>query len=147
MKRISALLVLCVAFSLGSCGQEFKKMNDSEVDKAKVKIAQTFASNYLTKLRNGETYTFGDEAVEILKNSLTAENQKAGYRQVKGQFGDYKTMSFAEVWVQGSNSSYQIIRFKGEFDKSNRKLEVRVVLDSSNRIAGFFIKPWSDMLN
>lgn len=73
--------------------------------------------------------------------------QKSLYKQVKDQFGDYVDSEFVEAWVQKSNPQYKILRYKGEFSKSDTKLELRVIYDDANKVAGFFIKPWSDMLN
>lgn len=73
--------------------------------------------------------------------------QKSLYKQVKDQFGDYVDSEFAEAWVQKSKPQYKILRYKGKFSKSETKLELRIVYDDTNKVAGFFIKPWSDMLN
>jgi hypothetical protein len=146
MKSITLILGACMLCCLNSCSQDFKKSDESQVDKSKVKIAQDFASNYLTKLKNGDVYKFQDEAIDAIKNQLTGENQKIIYQQLKDKFGDFQSLEYAETWTQVSNK-LQIFRFKGAFDKSKKKLEIRVVLNESNKIAGFWIKPWSDMLN
>jgi hypothetical protein len=147
MKSISLIFLTCIIFSLNSCGQDFKKLSDPEIDKSKVKIAQDFASEFLTKLKNGEEYQFQDKALDAIKNQFTFETQKIVNQQLKSQFGEYKSLEYAETWVQGNNKSVNVFRFKGEFEKSTKKLEIRVVLNESGKIAGFWIKPWSDMLN
>jgi hypothetical protein len=147
MKSISLVLGVCLLFSLNSFGQDFKKLSDSETDKNKIKIAQKFASDFLGKLKSGETYVFQNEAIDQLKTQLTGETQKVVYQQLKSQFGDYKSLEYAETWVQGNSKAIGIYRFKGDFDKSNKKLEIRVVLNESDKVAGFFVRPWSDMLN
>ena len=146
MKSISLILGACLIFSINSCGQDFKKLNDSETDKKKVLIAQNFASDFFTKLKKGEEYHFQDEAIDALKTQFTAETQKSVYQQLKTQFGDFQSLEYAETWIQNNSKSIGIYRFKGEFDKSTKKLEIRVVLNESDKIAGFWIKPWSDML-
>ena len=146
MKSISLLLGACIIFSLNSCSQDFKKLNDSEIDKNKVYIAQKFASDYLTKIKNGEEYQFQDEAIDAIKKQLNGETQKLVYEQLQTQFGDFQSLEYAETWIQSNSKSINIFRFKGEFEKSTRKLEIRVVLNESDKIAGFWIKPWSDML-
>ena len=146
MKSITLIFGACILFCLNSYCQDFKKLGDSEVDKSKVKIAQDFATNYLTKSKNGDTYKFQNEAIDALKNQFSEESQKNVYLQVKNQFGDFKSLKYAETWVQVSNKSLQIFRLKGNFEKSNKNLEIRVVLNESDKIIGFFIKPWSDML-
>jgi 16S rRNA C967 or C1407 C5-methylase (RsmB/RsmF family) len=146
MKSITFILGISLIFCLNSCSQDFNKISDSEVNKENLQIAQDFAINYLTKLKNGEYYQFEDEAIDALKNQLTEENQKAVYQQLKDKFGDFKSLEYSETWDQGKSSSIQIFRFKSDFEDSKKKLEVRVVLDNSKKIAGFWIKPWSDML-
>jgi hypothetical protein len=147
MKSFTLLLTTCIFFSLNSCSQNFKKLNDTEVDSKKIQIAQKFGNDFLTKLKNGSYYQFQDEAIDAVKNGLTEESQKAAYQQIKGQFGDFQTLSYAETWIQNGNSAMVIFRFKGNFDKSNKQAEIRIVLDEKDKIAGFWVKPWSDMLN
>ncbi|MCK5136063.1 MAG: DUF3887 domain-containing protein [Bacteroidales bacterium] len=146
MKSITLIISTCILFCLNSCSQDFEKLSDSDVDKSKVKIARDFASDYMTKLKNGEAYQFQDEAIDALKNQLTEEYQKTVYQQLKDKFGDFQSLDYVETWIQGSNNSLKIIRFKSDFDRSSKKLEIRVVLNESDKIAGFWIKPWSDML-
>jgi hypothetical protein len=146
MKSISIILGVWLIFSLNSCGQDFKKLNDVETDKKKVLIAQNFASDFFTKLKNGEEYQFQDKAIDAIKNQFTAETQKTVYQQIKTQFGDFQSLEYAETWIQSNSKSINIFRFKGEFEKSPKKLEIRVVLNEADKIAGFWIKPWSDML-
>lgn len=135
--------ILCCILS---CSQDFKKLSDKEVDSVKVEIAQKFATDYLTASKNGTYYQFADEAIDVIKNQLTPETQKAVYNQLRDEFGDFQTLEYAETWIQSSNSSMHIIRFKSEFKRSNKKLEVRVVLNESDKIAGFWVRPWSDIL-
>ena len=76
MKSITFILGFLLVFCLNSCSQDFQKISDSELNKENLQIAQDFATNYLTKLKNGEYYQFQDEAIDALKNQLTEENQK-----------------------------------------------------------------------
>jgi hypothetical protein len=146
MKSLTFILGISLFFCLNSYSQNFKKLTDSEVDRQKLKIAQDFATKYLTRQKEGRSYEFKDEAIDILKSQLTEQNQKTIYQQLKDKFGDFKSLEYTETWVQGNNNSIQIFRFKSDFTKSNKKLEVRVVLNESVKIAGFWINPWSDML-
>jgi len=145
-KSISLLLLLSLILALNSCGQDFDKISDSEVDKDNLQIAQDFAGEYLRKSKEGTYYHFQDEAIDALKNQLTTENQEVIYQQLKAKYGDFQSLDYSETWIQSSNNSIQLFRFKSNFEKSSRKLEVRVVMDDSQKIAGFWIKPWSDMI-
>jgi uncharacterized protein YdeI (BOF family) len=146
MKAITLILSFIFLLSLYSFGQAYEKLKDADVNKEKIEIAKKFGTDYLTAQKNGSYYQFKDEAVDNLKSALTEQNQKAGYKILKDNFGDFKSLQYAETWISKNNPDYQIIRLKGDFEKSNQKLEIRVILDSSNKIAGFWIKPWSDTL-
>ena len=146
MKLITLLFSACIISCLSSSCQDFKKLNDPDADTKKIEFAQKFADSYFTRLKNGSYYQFQDEAIDILKNQLTEEAQKTIYQQLKGQFGDFQSLKYAETWIQDGNASTQIYRFKSDFDKSNKKIEIRIVLNETGKIAGFWIKPWSDML-
>jgi hypothetical protein len=57
-------------------------------------------------------------------------------------------MKYAETWTTASgDQKFDILRFKGIFDKTENPLEIRVVLNDQDKIAGFFIKPWTEGLN
>jgi hypothetical protein len=146
MKSMTLILCACILFCLNSYAQDFKKLNVSEVESKKVQIANKFANDYLSQLKNGSFYQFKDEAIDGIKNAFTEDTQKAMYQYVKGLYGDYQSLEYAETWIQSGNPTIKIFRFKGDFEKSNKKLEIRVVLNESDKIVGFFIIPWSDML-
>ena len=111
-----------------------------------MQIAEKFAGDYFTAQKNGSYYKFKDDAIDIVKNQLTEESQRAVYKQLRDNYGDFKSLDYTETWIQKGNTAFKIYRFKGDFDKSNKKLEIRVILNDSDKVAGFWIKPWSDMM-
>ena len=136
-----------ITLSLSACSQDFEKISRIEAGEHKIKLGKEFNDRFYNTLKRGETFSFTTEATEQVKSQITPEMQTSIYNQVKGQFGDYEDSEFAEAWIQKSNPQYKILRYKGKFSASDTKLELRVVYDDSNKIAGFFIKPWSDMMN
>jgi len=146
MKKIWITLLSCVLFSSALFAQEYKKLEEKDVNKEKVLIAHNFASKFLLTLKSGEAYKFQNEAIDALKNQLTEENQKNLYQQLKNQLGDFVSLEYTETWIQESADSFQIFRFKGDFEKMKGGLEIRVVVDESDKIAGFWILPWSELI-
>jgi hypothetical protein len=146
MKYITLFISLFLIFCIDSFGQAYIKLDASAADSTKIKIAEKFAFDYMTAQKNDAFYQFKDEAIGILKTQLTEERQKAGYKQLRDNFGDFKSLDYAETWIQKDNSDYKIIRFKSDFEKNPNKLEIRVILNAENKVAGFWIKPWSDEL-
>lgn len=144
MKTIG-LAFLSFLFYFNSFGQAYEKLR--EVPSEKMEIAKKFTIDYFTAQKNGTYYQFKDEATEAVKKQLTESNQEAGYKMLKDNFGDFTSADYAETWIAKSNPSFRILRFSAVFDKSPQKLEIRVILNDSNQITGFWIKPWSDALN
>lgn len=146
MKPVTLVLISSILFTITSCSQDLRKLDESEVDSEKIQFAQTFANEYLSKQKRGSYYEFQDEAIDDLKNRLTEERQKQVYGKLKSNFGDFQSLKYVETWTKSGNSPLNIVRFKSDFEKRNKQLEVRIVLDKSDKIAGIWIKPWSDVL-
>ena len=136
-----------ISISLTANSQDFEKLAADKVDKTRVEIAEKFSNNFYSALAKGNHYEFKDEVTDALKNALTPESQKTIYEQIKGEHGDYESVAYAEMWVLKSNPVIKVVRFYGTFSRQKKQIEVRVVLDKADKIAGFFIKPWSDVLN
>jgi hypothetical protein len=143
----------CVAFfallliSHSAYSQDFEKLAGDNVDKTRIGIAEKFSNNFYSALAKGNHYEFKDEATDALKNALPPTDQKTIYEKVKSEHGDYQSIAYGETWVLKSNPAIKIIRFHGTFSKQTQPVEIRVVLDKADKIAGFFIKPWSSALN
>ena len=146
MKKLIFLFAACFIFSLNSSSQNLKKIEDSEVDKSRLKFAENFALDYLTKLKEGSYYEFQDEAIAEFKKQMTEQSQKKGYQKLKEKFGDFRNLNYEETYLQDKNSPLQVFRFKSDFENSNQPIEARVVLNEAGKIAGFWIKPWQDDL-
>ncbi|MBN1159183.1 MAG: DUF3887 domain-containing protein [Bacteroidales bacterium] len=148
MKILHFLLASqCILLSAVSTGQDLRKLTDQETEQSKITMAEKFASEYFAALKNGSSYQFGDEATKEVKSQLTAEYQQNIYNQLKTNLGDFVSLEYAETWAQSGNPELNIIRFSSVFDKTTQKIEVRVVLNKADKIAGFFITPWRDSLN
>lgn len=138
-------LFLVLLYAMTGCAQDFQKIPDSDVNNEKIKIGKEFSDRFYAALNSGKTYEFGDRGTPEIKKALTSDVQRTVYQQVKEKNGDYQSLEYSEAWIQKSNPQYTILRYKGTFSKSNSKMEIRVVLDKDNRVAGFWIKPWSDV--
>jgi hypothetical protein len=139
---ISGLLLL---MSLALSGQDFKKIDEKNIDPKQKEFARKFACDYFSRQVSGSSYQFRtDEATDEMIKSLTPEKQKEVYNQLKSAFGAYKSLDYSQAWLE-SNSKIIIYRFKSLFGDSNQ-MEIRVVMNDKGKIAGFFIKPWAENL-
>lgn len=146
-KPFTLFVMFLVSICVTGCSQDFEKISRAQVGEDKIEMGKKFNDRFYNKLKQGDAYEFSSEATEEVKRQISPEMQKSLYKQVKDQFGDYVDSEFAEAWIQKSKPQYKILRYKGKFSKSETKLELRVIYNDANKVAGFFIKPWSDMLN
>jgi hypothetical protein len=146
-KTVNSVLIVLTVLLLPfvSKSQDFEKVRDENL-KSQIQIAKKFSEDLLNTFNKNQTYTFKDEATDLMKTTFTPEYQKLVNGQLKKELGDYKSSTYVETWVQKSNPNYKIYRFKGDFSNSNKKVEIRTILDGNNKIAGIFVKPWSDVL-
>lgn len=143
MKSLTLFATIFLLFSLNSYSQDFQKLPDSQVNQDKLQIAQGFVTNYFTSLKEGGYYDVKEKVIDALRSQLTETFQRSSYEQLKNQFGDFESLEYVETWTQ---SSMLIFRFKSEWESSDQILELRVVLDGSDYITGFWMRPWSDQL-
>jgi Protein of unknown function (DUF3887) len=141
------LVYIILFFTLFSCTNTYEKIPFEEVDKQKIEKAMKFANDFMQALKNGNFYEFANEAIEELILKLTPEFQRKLYSQISTEYGQFLNIEFFEALENTKTKEYEIYRFKGYFKKSDEPLEIRVVLNQENKIAGFWIKPWKDNLN
>ena len=146
MKTFSIMTCACLFIFSGAFCQDFKKLDPDAVNNHSKETAGKFATVFLTDLKNGSVYQFKDEATGDLKKALTEDMQKQSYQNLKDQFGDFESLNYTETWIYSKDTTLRFFRFKADFNKSNGKLEVRVVLNGEGKIAGIWITPWKDTI-
>ena len=73
---------------------------------------------------------------------FTEQLQKTSYQKIKSSYGDYQTLEFYSKTVLQHNN-LEVYRFKAQFNR-NDAIEIRTVLNSDGKLAGFFIIPWKN---
>lgn len=142
--RAALLTVGLAAFAVGGCGLKLEKMPEADVDAAQKATAESLAKRIYEGCRDARFEPLReDEAIPEMRDGLDPARQKSTCAAIQGQFGDFTSMDYAETWRQ---RGLRIYRFKGHFSKSETTPEIRVVMDGSNKLSGFWLKPWSDDL-
>ena len=109
-------------------------------------FAQNLSVKILTAQKEGGFYKLNNnEASLSMVNAFTESVQKNAYEQIKSLFGEYEDLNFHSVLSITSDDAYDIYRFKGVF-AFDLDVEVRVVLNGDDKLAGFFVKPWKETL-
>ena len=142
-----SLTLMIVSILLISCKLEFKQLPESKTDKSKIEFATRIATSYFMTLKNGNSFDFKSNAIKDFKEKMTPDFQTQTYNQIKNTFGNFESLKYSGTWNEKGNNEFQIIRLKGEFEKSKVPLEISVVVNKSNKIARLWVKPWKDNLN
>ena len=129
---------------LGCSESDFKIVPPEKVDLVQKSVAESLATDLLNSMKSGEFKELGEEATPAFQSGLSPEKQKMAYNQIKEIFGDFQSLSYYETCIpKEGNNMGTIYRFKGKFDSESTP-EIRVVMNSKNKLSGFWVKPWSD---
>ncbi|WP_343485769.1 hypothetical protein [Allomuricauda sp. d1] len=146
MKTVIYRVLIFFALTSVSCQTKYIEVDETEIDRETLELARNLSNKILTEQRNGGFYSLNEkEATTQMINGLSESVQKESYKTIKNLFGDYEGLKFESLMVGTDEKNYMIYRFMGDFE-SNAAIEIRTVLDAENKLAGFFIKPWSDKL-
>lgn len=147
MKVFKTIIILLSLVVLSSCKDKTTASTNPVIqNKDHLAIATNMAKTILEKQKAGLFHELKKENATIaMVTGLTEERQKSSYQKIKGLFGDYQSLEFHSVKGITQKEKLEIYRFKGNFEQSD-DVEVRVVLNSNGKLAGFFILPWKDTL-
>lgn len=134
-------LMSLLVFVVAGCSSQFRKLPESKVDNEMKSVAQRIATNILEANRAGQFEPLGDEASPAMQKALTPKKQEDAYKNIKGMFGDFKSMEYVETWLPKDGTLLTIYRFKGIYT-SGAMPEIRVVMDGEGKLSGLWIKPW-----
>ena len=141
-RRMAGLLLLPMV--LAGCQARFERMLETSVDGAEKTRAQDFAQKIYQSCRSGQFTALGDEATGEMRTDLSPAKQKQTCGYIQLTYGDYQSMDYVETWSGGRST--HIYRFKGHFSKTPGAQEIRVVVDKTSKVSGFWLKPWADNL-
>ena len=147
MKIVGGAVVmglLCFsACAVTGCGGQFEKVPEASVDVTQKAAAQALATRIYEGCRSGRHEPLGeDEAIKEMREGLSPAKLAITCASIKGQFGDYQSLEYAETW-KPSSGALRVYRFKGHFSSTTDTPEIRVVMDD-RKLSGFWLKPWAD---
>jgi hypothetical protein len=140
------MILILIMVASAWAQSSFKPIPASQLNKAERDKAARIADTEFKNWRSGKFEPLTDAFTDQMRAALTAELQRSAYQQTKALFGDYQSLVFAEAVASPDMPGTTVYRFRGTFDKTQDKPEIRVVTDSAGKVSGFWIKPWADQL-
>ncbi len=145
LRTTSLMGLACAAILIAGCGGGFEKVSEGDVDADQKATAQAIGTRLWEGCRTGQHAPLTeDEAIKEMREALTPAKLASTCSSVKGQFGDYQSMDYAETW-KAKSGALRVYRFRGHFSNSSATPEIRVVMDGK-KLSGFWLKPWADTL-
>jgi hypothetical protein len=143
--KIPGAIVVALTSLACACTTGFEKVPEANVDADQKAAAQRLAERIYQGCNSGSHQPLGEqEAVAEMREALTPAKLAATCTSIKGQFGDYQSLDYAETW-KPSSGALRVYRFKGHFARSTDAPEIRVVMDGP-KLSGFWLKPWAETL-
>jgi len=147
MKKTHFLVCAFLFLLTSSCNKGFDKIPESEVNTAERDAAGLLATRILKAHNESKFDTLSEtETTADFRNAFTPEKQKASHETIKGLWGDFVSLKYAESAKPRDGTMLKIYRFKGTFKGSSAEPEIRVVIDGAGKLAGFWLKSWNDMV-
>lgn len=145
---LAAFLLVATVVSQAVAQPSFARVPASGVDQAQKAAAQGVADRTLKAWRDGRFAPLGADFTEQMRVALPPDVQRQSHESIRGIFGDYQSLEFAEAVVAPELPGLVVYRFRGTFSKTApaTRPEVRVVIDSQGKVAGFWCKVWSARL-
>ena len=140
------LTVMCLCVSVTACSQSANDLEKTEGDPELNGMAIAFVNDFFSTMKNGSAYNFSEKGTDMMVKNLTPEIQKKVYDDISRECGEFIKAAYAETYVQKSAPDFRILRLKADFSDCDKKWELRVVYDNDKKIAGYWIKPWNDVL-
>lgn len=154
LRLISRKTILCNCFALmvfvllcSSCGTNLIKIPVEKINKQE----QGFAAEMATKIiERCSSYDYSplppNQATAEMIDGFSAKIQQETCELLKGKYGKFRSLEFVEAMQPKDTNDYRIYRFKGNFKKAIKLPEVRITIDKSGKLAGFWTTKWKDKI-
>lgn len=125
---------------------KFNAIPADKVNPDQKALARETAQTLLINWNNGQYKPVSDDYTAKMKAALTPKLQEKSGQALKNKFGDFKSMIFAQAATSPQVPGFTVYRFKGAFTKTAEPVEIRVVVEDTGKIGGFWVKPWNDVV-
>ncbi len=144
MLSFSRTVLMAIFILFGhSLFAQFSTVNPKKIDQESLDQATQIAVKLLTGMKAGTYFILTEsEATGAMVKGLSEETQKAVYKKVKEENGDFVSLEFVEALQPDNDKNLIIYRFRGNFEKHAAGPEIRVVMNNDLKLAGFWILPW-----
>ena len=153
MKKAVVILIL-LTFVLNACKSKSKVaekpkieiVEPSTVDKAKKDKAYALGKRVLMTCNTSKFRPFNkSEATESVIKNTTLERLTSTCQEFRIKYGKFEDIKLAQVIHNVDDDSY-VFRYKAEYQRKFTTKELRVTLNSENKVSAIKSTDWTDEL-
>jgi hypothetical protein len=147
MRKFVFLLLFSTLYGFAQDATAFERIPDARINPQRLAFVTNLSDRILKAQQGGGYYPLsGQEADVAMRSGLNEAVQKQAYSQLSRSFGEYSGLEFDELLIPVDGSFYEIYRFRGQFGTNGTGVEIRAVLNTEGKLAGFYYKPWRNQL-
>ena len=143
----SNFFIFTVALFLVGCGSNLERIPAEQVDTTEKQFAEQMANMILSRCLS---YDYSALPLEQTNEAMIKGFDAGIFQQtcelLKNKYGKFRSMEFVEAMQQPESNEYTIYRFKGNFKEAIKLPEIRITIDQTGKLAGFFTTKWNDNL-
>ncbi len=132
---------------LSACSSNLERISAEQINKPEQLFAEQMANLILDRC---SSYDYSALPVEHANEAMVNGFDAGVFRQtcefLKDKYGRFRGLEFVEAMRPPESNEYTIYRFKGNFKEAIKFPEIRITIDQSGKLAGFYTVKWSDNL-
>ena len=128
-----------------ACNPDFHKVDEQLVDNERKEKAREYALELIKSFEAGKFDKIDRYGTEYMKEMMTPARQDSIYELINAEYGKFVSMEYVSAWAE-EKKSLTAFRFRGEFEKTDNRPEIRIMLSSEDSLDGFWIRPWKESL-
>lgn len=140
-----SILLMVMTGTIATAQPALKKLSNDEVGNDLIEKSHQFLEDFFAKMKAAKVYDFTETGTTEIAATITPAVQKQVYEQVFQIAGEYESASLKEVYMTTDGSNFKILRYSGQFTRGT-PIELRIIYNQDEKIAGYFVKPWKDQM-
>lgn len=144
INKISIFFVLLFCYG---CSSNLEPIPSDKISMQEKQFAEKMANLILERC---DAYDYSALSEEVATPEMSKGFNATVFQQtcelLKNKYGRFRGLEFVEAVKPPDSNQYVIYRFKGNFKDATKFPEIRITVDQSGKLAGFFTTKWKDRL-
>lgn len=142
--KIGILLILLFCYG---CSSNLERIPSEQIKSQEKQFAEQMANLILERCDAYDYSALSEEVATLeMAKGFNATVFQQSCELLKNKYGRFRGLEFIEAVKPPDSGQYIIYRFKGNFKEAIQFPEIRITVDQSGKLAGFFTTKWKDSL-